>query len=90
MQQYMLGADQLENSSAEKDQDILVDKKLTMTHQCTTVAKASSLLGCTGRSVSSRLRERTLLLCSVLVSTHQEFWVQFWAFQYKSNMDHVP
>lgn len=51
MPQYRLGAGQLESSSAEK---VLVISRLTMAQQCTIVANANSLLGCTGRSLAPR------------------------------------
>lgn len=34
MHQYVLGADQVENSPSEKDLLVLVDLKLAMGHQC--------------------------------------------------------
>lgn len=37
--QYMLEAEQLGNTSAEKDFEILVDNKLSMSQQCTLMAK---------------------------------------------------
>ncbi|PKU46434.1 hypothetical protein llap_3283 [Limosa lapponica baueri] len=47
MHQYMLGANQLETSSAEKDLGILLDTKLTMSQKYGPVSKtANSLLGC--------------------------------------------
>lgn len=39
MHQYWLEADLLERSSVEKDVDILVDNRLTVSQQCATVAK---------------------------------------------------
>ncbi|KAK4810448.1 hypothetical protein QYF61_004228 [Mycteria americana] len=55
--QYMLGADQLESSSAEKALGVLVDTKLTTSQQCTLATKkANSLLGCIRKSVASRWR----------------------------------
>ncbi|PKU43459.1 hypothetical protein llap_6235 [Limosa lapponica baueri] len=63
----MLGSDQLESSSAEKDFRILVDNKLTMSQKCTlTAKKVSSILGCVSWSVARRSREVVLPLCSAL------------------------
>jgi len=39
MYQYRLGADLLERSSAEKDLDVLVDSRLTMSQQYALVTK---------------------------------------------------
>jgi len=65
MQQYSLGADLLESSSADRDLGVLVDDRLTMRQQCALAAKkANGLLGCIKKSVASRSRE--VLLCSTL------------------------
>lgn len=56
----------LKSSPAEKDLGILVDNRLSMNQQCVPVAKkANGILGCIGKSVSSRSRE--VLLCSAAV-----------------------
>lgn len=77
MHQYMLGSDDLESSSIGEDLGVLLGRKLTMTQQCNTVAKANSLLACFRRIVAGRLREGTLPLYSALEKTHQKCWVQF-------------
>ena len=63
----------LERSFADKDLGVLVDSKMTMSQQCTLVAKAASgILGYIRRSVASRLREVILPLYSVLARLHLE------------------
>ncbi|GAB0186330.1 mitochondrial enolase superfamily member 1 [Grus japonensis] len=58
--QYMLEAERLENTSAEKDFEVLVDNKLSMSQQCTLMAKkAKSILGCIRKSAASSLMEVT-------------------------------
>ncbi|KAK4829773.1 hypothetical protein QYF61_006572 [Mycteria americana] len=86
--QYMLGATLLESSFAEKDLGILVDAKLTMNQQCALAeTKANGILGFMRQNIASRLREVILLLYSALVRPHLGCWVQFWAPQYKRDMD---
>lgn len=58
MHQYMLWADQLENSFAENALGVLVDPMLNMTQQCAPVAKkANSILVCIRQTIASRSRE---------------------------------
>lgn len=66
----------LESSSAEKYLGVLVDKKLSQ--QCAVAAnKATSLLGCNGKSTASRMS-----CLSALVRPCLEYCVQCQASQY--------
>ena len=68
---YRLGNEWIESSPEEKNFRVLVDKKLNMTWQRLFAAqKASHILGCIKRSVTSRSREVILPLCSALVRPH--------------------
>ena len=95
MHQYMWGASQLESNLAEKVLvvtlgvlEVLVDNRLNRSQQCALAAKAADgILDCIKQSTASRSREVILPLFSALVRPHLEYWVQFWAPQYKRDMD---
>ena len=88
MHQYRLGADLLERSSVEKDLCVLGDIRLAMSQQCALVAKkANGILGCIKKRAARSSREMILLQFSTLVKPHLEYCAEFWAPQYKRDME---
>ncbi|PKU37452.1 hypothetical protein llap_12245 [Limosa lapponica baueri] len=49
--------------------------------------KANRILGCIKRSMASKSREVSLLLCSALVRLHWEYCVQLWSPQHKKDVN---
>ena len=78
MHQYRLGADLLERSSAGKDLGVLLDSRYVDTN---------GILGCIRKSVTRRSREVILSLYSAVVRPNLEYYVQFWAPQFKKDRD---
>ncbi|KAJ7419594.1 hypothetical protein WISP_52980 [Willisornis vidua] len=65
---HRLGINLLESSSAEKDLEVLVDNKLSMSQQCVPVdKKAKVILGFMEKSIAIRSTEIILTLYSVLM-----------------------
>ena len=83
-----LGTTQMESILTEKDLRLLVDSRLSISHQCALAAKqANGIMGCIRQNTASRWRELILPLYSALLRPHLEYCVQFWALHYKRDMD---
>ncbi|KAJ7417705.1 hypothetical protein BTVI_31748 [Pitangus sulphuratus] len=86
--QYRLGDDLLESSSVEKDMEVLVDNRLFMSQRCALVAKKTNgILGYSRKSIASSSREVILSLHSALVRPNLQCSVQYWAPQYKTDVE---
>jgi len=85
---YKLGDEKLEISPVGRDLEVCVDGQLNMSQQCALAAKrVSRVLGCIKHSIASRSREVIVPCYTALVQSCLEYCVQFWAPQYKENIN---
>ena len=77
--QYFLNGITLESTEEERDLGVIISSDLKVANQCNkAMRKASQMLGCIGRGISSRKREVVMPLYKSLVRPHLEYCVQFW------------
>ncbi|KAJ7415304.1 hypothetical protein WISP_78884 [Willisornis vidua] len=88
MQHYRLGTERLESNQAERDLGVQIHKKLNISQQCVQVAqKANGILACIRNGVPSRTKEVILPVYLSLVWLHLKYRVQFWAPQFRNDIE---
>jgi len=85
---YRLRLERLEGSPMERLLGVCIDGRLNISEQCALAARRANLvLGCIKNSIASWSREVIVPLYTALVPLHLEYCVQFWAPQYKKDIN---
>ncbi|XP_059587158.1 cyclic GMP-AMP synthase isoform X1 [Alligator mississippiensis] len=85
---YRLGSAMLASTMEERDLGVIIDHKMNMSLQCDAAAsKATKTLACIRRCFSSKSWDVILPLYSALVRPQLEYCIQFWAPQFKKDVE---
>ena len=85
---YRLSSATLVSTTEERDLGVIIDHKMNMSLQCDAAAsKATKILACIHRCFSSKSQDIIFPLYSALVRPQLEYCIQFWAPQFKKDVE---